>query len=109
MSFFNPTKEEQLKSIKNTLSKFDFDFVYQNNLAAMYSGWNSSSIMSLNNGGYNITSALMLHYDLMKINKTLESKFHSELDEITKLKKLLDDEAITQEEYDAKKKQLLNL
>ena len=34
---------------------------------------------------------------------------NSDLDEIKKLKELLDCGAITQEEYDAKKKQLLNL
>lgn len=45
--------------------------------------------------------------ELMKVKR--EQSSTSNLDELAKLKKLLDDEAITQEEYDAKKKQLLDL
>ncbi len=50
------------------------------------------------------------HYqERMLKNSAKESNTNSSLDEIKKLKELLDCGAITQEEFDSKKKELLNL
>ncbi|MCC4342839.1 hypothetical protein GIX77_08915 [Lactobacillus reuteri] len=43
------------------------------------------------------------------VKKNTQKDSSDYMEQIAKLKKLLDDNAITQEEYDAKKKQLLNL
>lgn len=107
MGFFNPTKEEELEGYKIELSKFDKELVYKNNLVSLYKAWNNSVLRD-----FSITETLALHYDLLEIKKLLEKievKEPDNLDQIAKLKKLLDDNAITQEEYDAKKKQLLDL
>lgn len=50
-----------------------------------------------------------VEYKITYNNKTTEKPTTSNLDEIKKLKDLLDINAITQDEFDAKKKQLLGL
>lgn len=102
--FDEPSKEEQEKAFHEDLKKFDFDLVYLNNLDSLYKAWDSSSLRS-----FDIVEALMIHHDLQELIKTVKSSSDDNLDKIAKLKKLLDSNAITLEEYDAKKKQLLDL
>ena len=55
------------------------------------------------------TLDIIKNYNMQKLSEQNNSINNSQADEIYKFKKLLDNGAITQEEYEKKKKQLLNI
>ncbi|MCE0665151.1 SHOCT domain-containing protein, partial [Clostridioides difficile] len=73
-----------------------------------------STNSSLYKESYNYAQEILSTLSIITSSKSIEDKkeesmCNSTADEILKYKNLLDMEAITQEEFDAKKKELLNL
>ena len=58
---------------------------------------------------YQVVSELLANRKTMPVPIIYQEKDTSNADELRKYKKLLDDGVISQEEFDAKKKQLLGL
>lgn len=108
-------ESEVLRMGSRIKKSLPFNMISQVNVV---NGALAATITVINTGGSeNITLNAVNKKEAVKAKALIESKMHtcsvdtlpSQADEIKKIKDLLDSGAITQEEFDAKKKQLLGI
>ena len=101
--FSNITSVQFLEGTPKKFGRFDFSI-----LGGQHK-YNTQDNIFVFNGEENETAIKIRDFIISKISKNNINNNISNAEEIAKYKKLLDDGIITQEEFETKKKQLLNI